>query len=148
MMVASMPFYPVFLNLEGRRVAIVGGGPVAVRKARGVLEAGAQVTLISPELSTKLRVEWKRRRYRQGDLEGAALVFAATDDRAVNAKVGRDATALGIPVNVADAPGECAFIVPARIRKNGFHLAISTDGRDPRRTAALRKKLESSELLG
>lgn len=145
MMVASMAFYPIFLNVSGKRAVVVGGGPVAVRKARGLIEAGAKVVVIAPDLSTELPVEWRKRRYRAGDLKGAALAFAATNDRAVNARVRNEANALGIPVNVADAPEECDFLVPARVRKNGFHIAISTDGENPTAAVNLRRKLE--ELL-
>jgi len=144
MMVASMAFYPIFLNVSGKRAVVVGGGPVAVRKAKGLLEAGARVVVIAPDLAAELPVEWRKRRYRTGDLKGAALAFAATNDRAVNARVRSEANSLGIPVNVADAPEECDFLVPARIRKNGFHVAISTDGRDPAAAAKLRRKLENS----
>ncbi len=121
---------------------VVGGGPVAVRKARGLLEAGAIVTIVSPELSAPLPVHWKQRRVRVSDVAGMTLVFVATNDRRVNARITRAAQANRIPVNVADAPGEGDFIVPARIRRPGFHLAISTDGENPRAAAALRRQLE------
>jgi len=138
----KVPLYPIFLNLEGRPVLVVGGGPVAVRKARGLLEAGAKVTLVSPELSAPLPVDWKRRRARVSDVSGMALVFVATNDRRVNARIARAAQAQRIPVNVADAPAEGDFIVPARLKRPGFHLAISTDGKDPRAAATLRRRLE------
>jgi len=144
MMVTGMPFYPIFLDLAEKRVVVVGGGPVAVRKTRGLIEAGARVTVVAPELSAKLPVTWKARRYRSGDLHGATLAFTATDDRRVNARVATDAKALGVPVNVADSPAEGDFLVPARVRKNGFHIAISTDGANPRASAALRRRLENA----
>ena len=100
--------------------------------------------LIAPEPSADIPVEWRKRRYRFGDLQGATLAFTATNDRAVNARVREHANALGIPVNVADAPDECDFLVPARLRKNGFHIAISTDGRNPSAAADLRRQLEES----
>ncbi len=137
-----MVFYPVFLDLRGRLCVVIGGGPVAVRKARGLLEAGARVRLISPDLAEPLAVEWKRRRYRRGDLRGATLAFTATNDRAVNARVRDEANAARIPINVADAPEECDFLVPARLRRNGFSLAISTEGRSPRQAKQLRQDLE------
>ncbi len=98
MMVASMKFYPIFLNVSGKRAVVVGGGPVAVRKAKGLIEAGAQVIVIAPDLSANLPVGWRKRRYRAGDLKGATLAFAATNDRAVNARVRSEANVLGIPV--------------------------------------------------
>jgi siroheme synthase-like protein len=100
--------------------------------------------VVAPDLSAELPVTWKARRYRAGDLNGAALAFTATSDRRVNARVATDAKALGVPVNVADVPSEGDFIVPARVRKNGFHIAISTDGANPRASAALRRQLENS----
>jgi siroheme synthase-like protein len=142
---SKVALYPVFLNLAGKPVLVAGGGPVAVRKARGLLDAGAIVTIVSPELTADLPVHWKRRRVRVSDVAGMSLVFAATNDRRVNARIARAAQSKGILVNVADAPGECDFAVPARIRRNGFHLAISTDGENPRAAAALRRQLE--ELL-
>ncbi len=137
-----MIYYPIFLSVREKPVLVVGGGPVAVRKAAGLLEAGAKVTLVSPDLSRDLPVHWKKRRYRPSDLDGHALAFAATDDRKVNARIARQAKERGIPVNVADAPEECDFIVPARIERSGFQLAISTSGTNPRASAALRRKLE------
>jgi siroheme synthase-like protein len=137
-----MAFYPVFLDLRGRLAVVAGGGPVAVRKMRGLLEAGAHVRVISPELSEELPVEWKRRRYRRGDLAGAALAFAATNDRAANRRIAEHAAELGIPVNVADRAAECSFLVPARIRRGRLQIAISTSGDSPRVAKSLRKQLE------
>ena len=105
MMVASMAFYPIFLNVSGKRAVVVGGGPVAVRKARGLLEAGAKVVLIAPELSADIPVEWRKRRYRLRHVAGWH---------------------------------------PVDLRKNGFHIAISTDGRNPSAAADLRRQLEES----
>lgn len=138
-----MVFYPIFLDLREKPVVVFGGGKVAVRKARGLLEAGASVTLISPELSEELPVQWKKRRYRRGDLRNTVLAFAATNDRAVNARIAAEAKALGIYVNIADAPEECDFIVPSRVRRNSLQIAISTGGESPRLAKALRKQLES-----
>jgi precorrin-2 dehydrogenase/sirohydrochlorin ferrochelatase len=135
-------YYPVFLNLRGKRVLVVGGGPVGVRKAAGLIEAGAIVTLVAPDLCRQLPLHWKKRRFRASDLNGQALAFAATNDRRVNARIASQAKQRGIPVNVADSPDECDFLVPARIRRGGFLLAISTGGENPRASAALRRKLE------
>lgn len=137
-----MVFYPVFLDLRGRLAVVAGGGPVAVRKARGLIEAGARVRVISPDLAEDLPVDWKRRRYRRGDLKGAALAFAATNDRAVNQRIAHHAAELGIPVNVADRAEDCTFLVPARVRRDGLQIAISTSGRSPAVAKSLRKQLE------
>jgi len=143
---AAKVWYPLFLDIEGQRAVVVGGGKVGLRKARGLVEAGAHVYVVSPQFDpgfddlTLVRIE---RPYGPGDLDGAALAFAATDDRGVNHQVGSDARTLGIPVNVADAPGECGFIVPARASVDGIQIAISTGGVDPRRAAALRKRIDA-----
>ncbi|MCX6619922.1 MAG: bifunctional precorrin-2 dehydrogenase/sirohydrochlorin ferrochelatase [Acidobacteria bacterium] len=141
-----MPYYPLFLDLQGRPVLVVGAGKVALRKTRGLVECGAKVTVVAPAAEPEfagLPVKWKRRRFRRPDVPGAVLVFAATNDRRVNHSVAREAERLGIPVNVADSKPECRFLVPARIRREGFSIAISTEGASPRQAAALRRKLET-----
>jgi precorrin-2 dehydrogenase/sirohydrochlorin ferrochelatase len=146
---AGKTYYPVYLDIAGRRVVVIGGGRVGLRKARGLVEAGAQVHVISPQFDPgfdDLAVRRSERAYVPGDLGGAILAFAATDSRAVNRQVGDDAKALGIPVNVADSPEECEFIVPARAVIEGVQIAISTGGTDPRRAAEVRKRIEA--LLG
>jgi siroheme synthase-like protein len=141
-----MVYYPVFLNLRGRSVLVAGAGKVALRKVRGLIEAGAEVTVVSPRAEPdfeSLPIAWKKRRFRRSDVTGKALVFAATNDREVNRFVAEAAAAEGIPVNVADAPAECSFLVPARIRHGDLQVAISTSGRSPRLAVALRKKIEA-----
>ncbi len=141
------PYYPVFLDLRGRKVVVIGGGRVAARKVRGLVEAGARVTVIAPEVTVDAAVERVvRRKYRRGDLRGAALAFAAADDRAVNRAVGEEARRRGIPVNVADRADECTFLVPARVRRGAVQIAISTGGTRPRLARELRERIE--EALG
>ncbi|HZT34132.1 MAG TPA: bifunctional precorrin-2 dehydrogenase/sirohydrochlorin ferrochelatase [Bryobacteraceae bacterium] len=137
-------YYPVFLDLDGKRVLVVGAGKVALRKTRGLVEAGARVTVVAPRWEAafeQMAVELRRRKFRASDLRGAALVFTATDDRAVNRAVGEAARRQGIPANVADAPAECGFLVPARVRRGAVQIAISTSGRDPRRAAELKRRI-------
>ncbi len=144
-----MSYYPVFLKIEGARVVVVGGGAVGLRKARGVVEAGARVTVVSPVFHPDfddLAVARIEREYRPDDLQGALLVFAATDQREVNRQVAEHAGTLGIPVNVADAPDECRFIVPARANVEGVQIAVSTGGVDPGTAARVRRRIE--QLLG
>ena len=141
-----MPYYPIYLRLGGKPVLVVGAGRVGLRKTRGLLEAGAQVTVVAPRgqpAFEKLAVRRLRRRFRKSDLNGTALAFAATDDRKVNHLVAVEAKRRGIPVNVADAPAECDFLVPSRVRLSDVQIAISTGGRSPRLAAELRRKLES-----
>ena len=141
-----MRHYPVYLDLENQPVLVVGGGKVALRKTTGLVAVGARVTVVAPEWLAefeRLTVRLVRRRFRATDLAGARLVFAATDDRRVNQKIGAAAKARGIWVNVADAAEECGFIVPARMERDGVQVAVSTGGVNPKLSAALRRKLES-----
>lgn len=140
-----MLLYPIYLDLADQPVLVVGAGKVALRKTRGLLEAGARVTVVAPQYLPEFRdlpVRLLCRRFRMSDLAGARLVFAATDDRRVNQRIGEAAKARGIWVNVADSAPECGFVVPARLERGGIQIAISTGGVDPRLSAELRRKLE------
>ncbi len=145
-------YYPVFLDLSDKLCVIVGGGAVAERKARGLLAAGARMRLISPEvtrgierLSRQGRIEVVRREYREGDIEGAFLAFAATDIDEVNRKVREESSRLAIPLNVIDSPDTCDFIVPAVVRKGPVLVAVSTSGLLP--SLARRIKGEIGDVL-
>jgi cobalt-precorrin 5A hydrolase/precorrin-3B C17-methyltransferase len=142
-------FYPVTLiHMEGVRAVVVGGGKVGQRKVEGLLKSGAQVRLISPEATPALQdlarsgqLEWLARPYRQGDLEEARLVFAATDRREVNTEVTAEARRLGLLCNVADRPEEGSFHVPAVHRQPGLIVAVSTAGQSPGRARQIRDKI-------
>jgi siroheme synthase-like protein len=124
---------------------VVGAGKVALRKARGLVESGARVTVVAPAWLSEFEtmpVRLVGRRFRASDLNGAVLAFAATDDREVNRRVGEEAARRGIPANVADAPGECSFLVPARVRRGSLQIAVSTGGESPKLAAELRRRLE------
>jgi precorrin-2 dehydrogenase/sirohydrochlorin ferrochelatase len=139
--------YPIFLNLDGKRCVVVGGGAVANRKARKLLQARAEVVAISPEVKPELEsvaTEVHRRPYREGDLEGASLVFAATNRREVNAAVTREARGRGIPVNVADEPSEGDFALPSVLRRGQLQVAVSTGGASPTLARRVRNELESA----
>ena len=140
--------YPVNLRLSGRKCLVVGGGAVAERKIEGLLKAQALVTVIAPEvtgaierLASEGRLEWCCREYRQGDASGSFLVFCATDREAVNEQAAADAHALGLLVNVADAPTLCSFTVPAQITRGELLLTVSTGGHSPAFTRRLREEL-------
>jgi uroporphyrin-III C-methyltransferase/precorrin-2 dehydrogenase/sirohydrochlorin ferrochelatase len=141
--------YPVTLSLRGRPVLVVGGGEVALRKVEGLLAEGARVTVIAPAvlpdleaLAERDEIELRRRRHRAGDVGGFALVFAATDDVAVNARVSGEAQEAGIWVNVADDPGLCTFHLPARVQRGALQLAIASEGGAPFVVRRLRQALE------
>jgi precorrin-2 dehydrogenase / sirohydrochlorin ferrochelatase len=139
--------YPIFLNLDGKRCVVVGGGAVANRKARKLLQARAEIVAISPEVKPELEsvaTEVRRRPYREGDLEGASLVFAATNLREVNAAVTREARGRGIPVNVADEPSEGDFALPSVLRRGQLQVAVSTGGASPTLARRVRYELESA----
>jgi siroheme synthase-like protein len=137
--------YPIYLDLKDQPVVVVGAGKVALRKTKGLLDAGARVTVVAPQWTSeflKLPVRLIRRRFRVSDLSGAVLVFAATDDRRTNHRVGVAAKARSIFANIADSAEECRFVVPARLEHGGVQVAISTSGANPRLSAELRRKLE------
>lgn len=145
MLGCGLKHYPIFVDLKDRPVLVVGAGRVALRKTKGLLEAGARVTVVAPEWDTEfeeLPVRLVRRRFRASDLSGAVLVFAATDDRLTNHRIGIAAKGRGLFANIADSAEECGFIVPARVQRGGVQVAISTGGENPRMSAELRKKLE------
>jgi precorrin-2 dehydrogenase/sirohydrochlorin ferrochelatase len=143
----NVVLYPIFLDLSGRRCVVVGGGGVADRKARKLLQARAEVVVISPEIGAELEsvaVEIHRRRYREGDLEGAYLAFAATNVRKVNAAVAKEAKERGIPVNVADSPFEGDFALSSTLRRGRLQVAVSTGGASPTLARRIRGELEEA----
>jgi siroheme synthase-like protein len=135
---------PVVLDVVGRPVLVVGAGPVGTRKARQLVAAGANVTVIAPEVSTELADEAVivvRRRFAAGDVAGFRLVFCATGDESVNQAVVDDAEAHGIWVNAADEPARCSFYLPAVHRQGDVLVAVSTQGRAPALAGWLRDRL-------
>ncbi|ADH87214.1 precorrin-2 dehydrogenase/sirohydrochlorin ferrochelatase family protein [Desulfurivibrio alkaliphilus] len=146
-----MGFFPVCLQLEKRRCVVVGGGEVAWRKVEGLLACGAAVKVISPQLQENLaryreaeEIDWLAREYREGDLAGAFLVIAATDDQEVQARVHAEAEQGNLLLNVADVPKWCNLILPAVVRRGEMTIAISTGGASPALAGKLRRQLEGS----
>ncbi|MBI4298568.1 MAG: bifunctional precorrin-2 dehydrogenase/sirohydrochlorin ferrochelatase [Chloroflexi bacterium] len=142
-------YYPVFLNLAGKRCIVVGGGDIAERKVINLLECGAKVTVISSELTPKLQelsetsaITLLKRPYRQGDLMESFLAIAATDNQKVNRACFQEAAALNIPVNVVDQTDLCSFIAPSIVRRGGITIAFSTGGKSPALARKLREDLE------
>lgn len=153
-----MRYYPIFLDVRGRRTVVVGGGKVAERKVRKLLRSGAVVRVISPELTPGLdrlarkhKIQFTRRQYHVGGLArqrpnrlSPLLVFAATNDPAAQFAVRKDARAAGALVNVADNRADCDFIVPASFTHGDLHVAISTSGTDPNLSRLLRLRLQQA----
>lgn len=147
-----MRYYPMFMDLAGRRCLVVGAGAVAARKTRTLLDCGAGVTVIGVAPVPAFRalerrgVKILRRCFRKSDVRGQALVIGATDDPAVNTAVWAECRRRKIPVNVVDDPEHCTFIVPALLRRGDLAIAISTGGRSP--AAARLVKERVAETVG
>ncbi len=146
-----MEYYPLFLDIRGAPSVVVGGGAVAARKTMSLLDAGAMVTIISPEVTEKIgelidnnRVRHIKRPFRAGDTRGASLVIAASSDRAVNERALEEARAANVPVNVVDDPGGSVFIVPSVIKRGGLTVAVSTGGRCPAMARKVRMEIEKT----
>lgn len=143
-----MPLFPINLRLCGRRAVVVGGGPVAARKCRALLDAGASVRVVAPRLCSDItalaaegRISHAAKTYTDEDLDGAMLVFAATSDRLVNRAVAENATSRGLLVNVADAPELCSFTLPSTISQGDLLIAVSTGGKSPALARAICREL-------
>ena len=145
-----MRFFPVFLNLKGRRCLVVGGGEVATNKLQSLLEAEAEATLVAPEVTAEIaaleergRISRQAREFIPEDLADCALVIAATDDEETNRRVAEAATARNIPVNVVDNPQLCGFIMPSVVDRHPVQVAVSTGGAAPVLARLLRARLET-----
>ena len=139
-------YYPLMLKVKGEPCLVVGGGPVALQKARALRKAGADVTAVSPAFTPafeRLAVRRIRRSFRASDVAGSVLVIAGTDSPAVNKAVYGACRKRRIPVNVVDVPELCSFIVPSILRRGPVVIAISTGGQSPPLAKALRRHLEA-----
>lgn len=138
--------YPVNLRVAGHHCLVVGGGQVALAKVEGLLEAGALVDVIAPdvvsELDARSGVTVQRRPYRSGDVAGYRLVIAATGCQEVNAEIYRDGESAGVWVNSADDPERCSFTLPSRLRRGSLMVTCSTGGHSPALSRWLRQRLE------
>jgi len=142
-----MDYLPTFLNIKHQRCLVVGGGEVALRKASVLLDAGAKVKVVAPELAEGFAglpgIEYTAARFEPQHLDGAMLAIAATGDAGVNRQVSELAKARSIPVNVVDAPELCSFIMPAILDRSPLMVAFSSGGASPVLTRMLRGKLET-----
>ncbi|HET6812113.1 MAG TPA: bifunctional precorrin-2 dehydrogenase/sirohydrochlorin ferrochelatase [Acidimicrobiales bacterium] len=142
--------YPVTLIVEGRPCLVVGGGPVAARKAAGLLECGARVRVVAERVGPEIRslaVDWEERPYRAGEAGRYWLVATATDHPEVTREVAADAEAAGVLVNAADDPGLCSFFLPAVARRGRVSVAVSTEGASPALARWLRDRV-ADEYVG
>ena len=146
-----MALYPIFVELKGRPVIVIGGGNVGAEKVRGLLAAEAAITLVSPDLIDELRehagagrIRHIARVYEESDLDGGyEFIMVATDDGAINAEVAAAGKRRGLWVNAADDPKNCDFILPAVVRKGKITLAASTSGASPALARRLREELDA-----
>jgi len=143
------PLYPVFVDISGKRCLVVGGGSVALRKIRTLVECGAKVRVVSPAAAAEIRrlasdglVAWEEKKFVPRDLDGVFMAFAATDDTGKNRQIIQACKNKDVPVNAADDPEACDFFVPSVVRRRGLCVAIGTGGRSPLLAGRLRNELE------
>jgi precorrin-2 dehydrogenase len=144
-----MGYLPIFIDARGRNCVVLGGGEIAERKTRSLIEAGAAVTVVSPVLTVGLAavanegaIRHLARTYRTGDLEGAFLAYEASGEIATARMAAAEARARGIMINVADVPDLCSFIAPAVVQRGGLQIAVSTGGASPAFARKIREELE------
>jgi len=144
-----MKYYPINLNIKDKLCVVIGGGRVAERKVKNLLRCGGRVRVVSPDLTGRLsnwasqgKLDYTRSKYRASHLMGAFLVYAATSDRKVNAEIARDAAQQRLLVNVADAPADSTFILPAVVRKKEISIAVSTNGLSPATSVRIRDRIK------
>ena len=146
---ATPAYYPVFLNISGRKCVVVGGGQVALRKVKTLLEYGASVEVVSSEVCSELgklaesgEIQVQRRDYHSGDLKGAVLAIAATDDSDTNLEAATEAREKAVLVNIVDDAESSDFIAPSYLRRGDITIAVSTAGRSPALARKIRTRLE------
>jgi precorrin-2 dehydrogenase / sirohydrochlorin ferrochelatase len=143
-------YYPVFWDIKDKKCVVVGGGEVAIRKVERLLDCGAIVSVISPQLNPELTalkaegaIEHIAADYDIRYTEGAAMIIGATDNEKINAAIASAARNLGIPVNIVDDPQKCDFILPSVMERGDLIIAIGTGGKSPALARHIREELES-----
>ena len=148
------PYYPAFLDVKDRLCLIIGGGQIAEGRIASLLECGAQIKMISPEVTAEVQgmadagiLRLEKREYQDGDLEGAFIAIASTDDRTVNRQIAQEAEKRNVLLNVVDVTHLCTFIAPSVVKKGDVTVAISTSGLSPALARKLREELEVDPVL-
>ena len=149
-------YYPVFIDVRDRTCVVIGGGRIGEEKVRKLLDCGAKVLVISPEVTDGVRgmvsgdgekVAWEQREYQRGDLKDAFIAIAATDDNRVNTQIAQEAEERNVLLNVVDVTHLCTFIAPAVVRRGDVTIAVSTGGASPALARKFREELSASTLL-
>ena len=147
-------YYPAFIDVRHRNCVVIGGGPLGEEKVTKLLECGAQVTVVSPNITGPVEdlyrsgeILWVRRAYRAGDLETAFIAIAATDDDDLNRQIAHEADERNVLLNVVDVTHLCTFIAPSVARRGEVTIATSTGGASPALARTFREKLESSRII-
>lgn len=147
-----MKTFPIMLNIRGRRAVVVGAGPVGLRKARALVSAGARVVLVDanpgPEAQSFAGATLVREPYRLEQLADAILVFACTNDPALNRRIAADARTLGALANAADQPDDCDFFLPSALVDGDVVVAVGTGGLAPALAASVRDRIGRSLPAG
>jgi len=142
-----MSYFPINLNISGKLCVVVGGGKVGERKVKNLLNYGAKVRVVSLDFTDELlaldgSIEIVRSRYKKEYIEGALLIFIATNDKSLNLQISKDSKALSIPVNIATEPNLCDFTLPSVITRGELQIAVSTDGKSPALSRVIKGKIE------
>lgn len=143
-----MAYFPFMVDISGKRIVIVGGGRSALWKVRAFKGFGAEIVVIAPEFREEIEkaegIQRICRPFQESDLDGADVLVAATDDRALNRRVAEMARRRGVPVNAVDDKEMCDFIFPAIVRRENYTVAISTDGKSPLLAREIKKSISRS----
>ncbi len=144
-------FFPIHLNLKGKKCLVIGGGKVAERKVEALLRCSAEINLISPTITDYLQkivnrgiIQYFNRLYQQKDLDNCFIVISACNDKCINEKIAKACHQKNIPVNVVDDPSNCSFIIPSVLQRGALTIAVSTQGKCPMLSKKIREKIEST----
>ena len=148
-----MRYYPICLDVKDKKCVIVGGGEVSARKIIFLLNCGANIVVVSPQINEEIAafvqqksIEWIEREYQSNDLKGTFFVIVATDDHELNKQISQEARDIGMLVNVADSAEDSTFILPAILSRGSLSIAVSTEGKSPALAKRIRDDL--SKIFG